>query len=484
MSDFKEYIQKKVMIDSIVRGVLSKFPLLGTSMVGVKYIVDNQAKTAHTNGKDVYFNESFISTLNYEQRVFVFAHEIMHIAFDHVRRTKGKDDHKLWNIATDAVINQMLQGEGLPIMDGLVNIEEAIGKSAEYMYNQLLKMKEEQQEQFEKFLEDVGKGQESKSSAGDHTNWESFADEMTKEESNENGQAQDESSGKDTESKSSNERNSFDNSEEREISSHGNAGSEENNSQEDVTDSSSFEEEFSQRNREKKKELGDASRRRAKVKKNRADESANNSLRGGFTSSFNGVGESESVVSWKKLLRREIESEEDKWSYRRASEDNDWQARIGSMPSYEGVQTEVMLDVSGSVSDAFLRGFLRQLKPILRESKLRVGCFDEFVYKFVDIKKVSDIDTFSIVRTSTWTENWDAAVRAFSKKREVNKIVFTDGNPCPGVMPKEDLQKVNVIWLVFDNKEFKPCCGKVIYIDRDALKLLNIDQNLQDGYER
>ena len=483
MSDFKEYIQKKVMIDSIVRGVLSKFPLLGTSMVGVKYIVDNEAKTAYTNGKDVYFNEEFVSRLNYEQRVFVFAHEIMHIAFDHIRRTKGKDDHKLWNIATDAVINQLLQGEGLQIMDGLVDIEEAIGKSAEYMYNLLLKKKEEMQEQFEKFLDDIDKGQESESSAGDHTDWESFADEMTKEESNESDRSQDGSSEKNTESESINESNSFDNGEENQ-SSQGKDDFDEENSQEGAVDSSSFEEEFSQRNREKKKELGDASRRRAKVKKNRADESANNSLRGGFTSSFNGVGESESVVSWKKLLRREIESEEEKWSYRRASEDNDWQARIGSMPSYEGVETEVMLDVSGSVSDAFLRGFLRQLKPILRESKLRVGCFDEFVYKFIDIKKVSDIDTFSIVRTSTWTENWDAAVRAFSKKREVNKIVFTDGNPCPGVMPKEDLKKVNVIWLVFDNKEFKPCCGKVIYIDRNALLLLNDDQNPQDGYER
>lgn len=54
----------------------------------------------------------------------------------------------------------------------------------------------------------------------------------------------------------------------------------------------------------------------------------------------------------------------------------------------------------------------------------------------------------------------DAAVRAFSKKKEINKIVFTDGYP--GKEPKEDLKGINVIWLVYKNRDFHPCCGKVI----------------------
>ena len=55
-------------------------------------------------------------------------------------------------------------------------------------------------------------------------------------------------------------------------------------------------------------------------------------------------------------------------------------------------------------------------------------------------------------------------LRSFTKKREINKIVFTDGYPCPGTMPKEDLKRENVIWLVYGNKDFRPCCGKVINI--------------------
>ena len=129
-----------------------------------------------------------------------------------------------------------------------------------------------------------------------------------------------------------------------------------------------------------------------------------------------------------------------------------------------------------------MKEFLRQLKPLLKESKLRVGCFDEFVYDFVDIKSTKDIDYFKVTRKSTWTENWDAAVRAFSKKKGVNKIVFIDGNPCPGVMPKEDLSKVNVLWLVFDNQRFKPCCGKVIFVNRNELDYMTT-QSKSDDFE-
>ena len=62
------------------------------------------------------------------------------------------------------------------------------------------------------------------------------------------------------------------------------------------------------------------------------------------------------------------------------------------------------------------------------------------------------------------------AVRSFSKKREINKIVFTDGFPCPGTMPKEDLKRENVIWLVYGNNDFNPCCGKVINITEKQLE--------------
>ena len=39
-------------------------------------------------------------------------------------------------------------------------------------------------------------------------------------------------------------------------------------------------------------------------------------------------------------------------------------------------------------------------------------------------------------------------------------------------MPKEDLKRENIIWLVYGNKDFKPCCGKVINITEKQLEQL------------
>lgn len=36
-----------------------------------------------------------------------------------------------------------------------------------------------------------------------------------------------------------------------------------------------------------------------------------------------------------------------------------------------------MIDVSDSVNLNLVRAFLREIKPILKQSKLRVGCFNE-----------------------------------------------------------------------------------------------------------
>ena len=191
---------------------------------------------------------------------------------------------------------------------------------------------------------------------------------------------------------------------------------------------------------------------------------------GGLKQNYGPLEEKKAVVSWKKLLRREVEKEEDRWTYRRANEDNYFQAGISSLDSIDMPTTEVLLDISGSVDIYLLREFLTQLKPLLKESKLKVGCFNDVFWGMVEIKSNDDIDNFEIPYNArdyiyAWNEDWDLAVRSFSKKREVNKIVFTDGFPEPGTMPGEDLKNINVIWIVYGNKAFHPCCGKVINVD-------------------
>lgn len=124
-------------IQSIKKGIASHFPLLEPFMSRVPFQKTNDVKTAATNGHQVFYADSYTSKLTFEEKIFLFAHEIMHIAFDHVMRS-GTKDPKVWNYATDAVINQRLKASGLPMPAGGIDIPEAANKSAEEMYDKLM----------------------------------------------------------------------------------------------------------------------------------------------------------------------------------------------------------------------------------------------------------------------------------------------------------------------------------------------------------
>ena len=97
-----------------IRGkVLRKFPLLGVTMASLETYPNSRIKTACTDGKNIYYSPKFFAKLSDEEKVFVYAHEVMHVAFEHLPRQENKD-LELWNIATDAVINQMLMQENMP----------------------------------------------------------------------------------------------------------------------------------------------------------------------------------------------------------------------------------------------------------------------------------------------------------------------------------------------------------------------------------
>ena len=133
-----------------------------------------------------------------------------------------------------------------------------------------------------------------------------------------------------------------------------------------------------------------------------------------------------------------------------------------------------MIDVSDSVKIEFVRGFLRIIKPILRESKIKVGCFNAKFWDFQEIHSVSEINDFEIPQESrgiaSYRTDLDLAARSFTKRKEINKIVLTDGYPTSGCMPKEDLKGENIIWIVYGNEDFHPCCGKVIQISESQLE--------------
>ena len=133
-------------VESIKRRLLVKYPFFGSVVANSNFIAEPAVGTAGTDGKNIYYNPNFIESITDDQQTFIFAHEICHTAFDHIFRSEGKDKD-LWNIATDSVVNAFLKQDGLPIVEGGVDIPEAINYDAEEMYKKLLEKKKQQQQQ-------------------------------------------------------------------------------------------------------------------------------------------------------------------------------------------------------------------------------------------------------------------------------------------------------------------------------------------------
>lgn len=57
---------------------------------------------------NLYINPSFWQSLNLNEQVAILKHECLHIMNSHIARRPDLKDHKVWNYATDAAINEFL----------------------------------------------------------------------------------------------------------------------------------------------------------------------------------------------------------------------------------------------------------------------------------------------------------------------------------------------------------------------------------------
>ncbi len=537
----------KSLLDYTKRLMLSRYPRFGAEIAStnLEFRTDLPSHTAATDGTNIYFDPNYLESLTDEERVFVIAHEIMHIKFEHMFRLKDKNgqirDPQVWNIATDAIINANLQKDGFTIKKGYVDMPEALNYTSEQLYDILLAQKQAMQQA----MQQNGQNQQSQQGqqgqqSGQNSNQSQQQDQMQPNQSQngqgQQGEAQQDQQGQDGQGQESKQNNEGQNGQSQSSQSQSSSSEKRSNKsnpqgtanqssslssdifdRERADDHSLWEKAFEQsqeaskesfldkffkgRKKEGKKSSKDTTYQgqqdiefeevdeKTQFQENRAERQARarqriNEMRRnqdttystGNNIEFGDVGSSKPILDWKKLLRREVEKEETIWSQRRSIAENNYAYRLEENEVEDDASTEVMIDVSGSVSLDMVKAFLRQLKPIVKQSKLKVGCFNEKYWGMVEIKTDKDIDRFKIPEEarghSAWTEDWDLAVRSFSKKREVNKIVFTDGEPCPGTMPREDLRGTNVIWLVYSNREFEPCCGTVIQISARDLQTM------------
>ena len=521
----------KYDIDALKRKMLVKYPFFGSVVANVKYKEEKRISTAGTDGETIYYNPEFLKKLSVEQQTFTFAHEVCHIAFNHILRSEGKDT-RLWNIATDGVINQFLKRDGLTGPEGIVDMEEAINYDAEQLYDKLLKEKKQKEQEGNQGGNSGQNQQQGGSSQGQSGSGESESQQQSSSSDGSSEEQEDQSKDGNGDSQSQ---------EQDEQSKNGNSksGEQDDDSKEDVGhDTHSMWEDAVKKHKEKEKkekeqkekeqkegenpsEKKDSEKQNKKDKQKEAEkeieekqkelekmgeqeafkknledkkrqlEALKNEISEQMsktagsstnreTRKVNDIGVARPLIDWRYVLRETMRYDVD-WSYRNATIENG--VVIANLEEIPTPETEIVLDTSGSINERLLKNFLRECKNILKHTKLKVGCFDTEFYGFHEIRTEKDIETMKF--EGGGGTDFDTAVGAFTKRVE-NKIVFTDGY---ADMPKE---AIDAIWLVFGDTKINPKGGRVIYIDENQMRRLcnleiddnNAENDVQTSYKK
>ena len=488
-------------IESIKRKMLVKYPFFGSVVANVDYRANKNVPTAGTDGKVIHYNLEFLEKLSVEEQTFIFAHEVCHIAFNHILRSEGKD-LSVWNTATDAVINAFLKRDGLKMVEGVVDMSDAINYDAEQLYEKLLKEKQQQQN---------GQGNSGEQQQNENNNSQgNNSQSQSSEEQNNGGSSSGEESEQSEQKSSQGGGSSSSDTESQKKQNNQSSGSGEQTLDEEKQDVGhdthsmwdeaikKHKEEQAKKNKkeslldklfnrdkqdkeekkseiEKKQEeteqLGEkeAFKKNLEEKKKELEElkkalsqqamgpgsSTNRDIR-----NITDIGRAKPLIDWRYVLREAIKYDVD-WSYRNATiEDGVISANLEEQPMPE---TEIVLDTSGSINETLLKNFLRECKNILQHSRLKVGCFDTKFYGFHEIRTEKDIENMRF--EGGGGTNFDVAVGAFSRRVE-NKIIFTDGDAYMSDMP------LDAIWIVFGGRQINPKGGKVIQIDDEQLDRL------------
>ena len=483
----------KYDIAALKRKMLVKYPFFGSVVASVGYKENKDIPTAGTDGETIYYNPEYLGCLSVEEQTFVFAHEVCHIAFNHILRSEGKDP-ELWNIATDGVINQFLKRDGLKMAKGGVDIAEAINYDAEQLYEKLLQEKQQRQQRQQN---EQGNGQNQQSNQQQNQQQNGGGGQSGDNQQLSQSQQQNSSGGG-----SSQEQDKQ--SQEQSGGGFGEDSQEEEKQQDVGHDTHSMWEQAVKKHKEEQEKSGkkeslldkllgknkkekektelekkqeelegmgekDAFKKNLEDKKKKLEElkeaiSKQASQAGTSTNrdvrTVNDIGTAKPIIDWRYVLREAIKYDVD-WSYKNATlEDGVVVANLEEQPMPE---TEIVLDTSGSINEVLLKNFLRECKNILQHTKLKVGCFDTEFYGFHEIRTEEDIENMRF--EGGGGTDFDVAVGAFSRRVE-NKIIFTDGEASMPDMP------LDAIWIVFGGERINPKGGRVIHITPEQLDRL------------
>jgi len=111
----------------------------GALMLFAEIKKTNKYDTAATDGKHIYVNEQFLLGLSSQNQNALILHEVLHMALLHVTR-RGIRDVRLWNIAADIVVNNLiLKNTNFSLPKGAILEAEYEEYSVEEIYEKILK---------------------------------------------------------------------------------------------------------------------------------------------------------------------------------------------------------------------------------------------------------------------------------------------------------------------------------------------------------
>ena len=167
--ELKELKKKSVeILSGARRALLLKYPFIGSLLMRMNLVPvrDMRVRTACTDGDSVYFDIDFLSRLSTEEQIFVLGHELYHGVLLHLTRLQSRDP-ELFNIATDKEVNNLLKQDGLtPPCNLLFPEGEECGKSAEEIYEILLKKMKKQAKKQAQQMQGGSKGKSQNNAFG------------------------------------------------------------------------------------------------------------------------------------------------------------------------------------------------------------------------------------------------------------------------------------------------------------------------------
>lgn len=125
-------------LDKAKAQIVLDHPFFASILLKRELKEDNSIKTLAVDARgNIYYNTKFVDSLTVPQLVWGLCHEVGHVICQHATRKRHRD-HKKWNYAGDAWINDMLDdckvGTRIP---NTVNIQGSKDKTTETIYDEL-----------------------------------------------------------------------------------------------------------------------------------------------------------------------------------------------------------------------------------------------------------------------------------------------------------------------------------------------------------